>query len=121
MIVPHFLSGQAPLTMAASILGPMPFLSIAAFLFVIGCLGIFINRRNLIIILMCIEMMLLAININFVTFSTFTGHLGGQVFSLIVLAIAAAEAAIGLALLVAMFRLLGSILLDPQARLKGDD
>ena len=80
------------------------FLVVAAALFTIGVLGIFINRKNVIVILMSIELMLLAVNINFVAFSVYLNNLVGQVFTMIVLTVAAAEAAIGLAILVVYFR-----------------
>ena len=79
------------------------YLTVAAILFTIGIFGIFLNRKNVIVIMMSIELILLAVNINFVAFSTFLGDLVGQVFALLVLTVAAAEAAIGLAILVAYF------------------
>src|SRR5580704_16800265 len=85
------------------------YLIVAAFLFTIGIFGIFLNRRNVIIILMSIELMLLAVNINFVAFSTFLHDLTGQLFAMFVLTVAAAEAAIGLAILVVYFRNRGTI------------
>src|SRR5207244_10671388 len=85
------------------------YLSVAAILFTFGVFGIFLNRKNVIIILMSIELILLAVNINLVAFSAFLGDLVGQVFALIVLTVAAAEAAIGLAILVAYFRNPGMI------------
>ena len=85
------------------------YLTVAAILFTIGIFGIFLNRKNVIIILMSIELILLAVNINLVAFSTFLGDLMGQVFALLVLTVAAAEAAIGLAILVAYYRNRGSI------------
>jgi NADH-quinone oxidoreductase subunit K len=95
------------------------YLSLAGLLFTIGVFGIFMNRKNLIIILMSIELMLLAVNINFVAFSSFIGDLTGQVFSMFILTIAAAEAAIGLAILVVLFRNRGSIAVDELSELKG--
>jgi NADH-quinone oxidoreductase subunit K len=95
------------------------FLIVAAVLFTIGVLGIFINRKNVIVILMSIELMLLAVNINFVAFSVFQGNLIGQVFSMIVLTVAAAEAAIGLAILVVYFRNRGSIAVEDINMMKG--
>ena len=80
------------------------YLTVAATLFVIGIFGLFLNRKNVIILLMSIELMLLAVNINLVAFSSFLGDLVGQVFTLFVLTVAAAEAAIGLAILVCFFR-----------------
>ena len=82
------------------VIGLSHYLIVAAILFTIGVLGIFLNRKNVIIILMCIELILLAVNINFVAFSTHMGDLSGQVFALFVLTVAAAEAAVGLAILV---------------------
>jgi NADH-quinone oxidoreductase subunit K len=95
------------------------FLVVAAALFTIGVLGIFINRRNVIVILMSIELMLLAVNINFVAFSVFQHNLVGQVFSMIVLTVAAAEAAIGLAILVVYFRNRGNIAVEGINVMKG--
>ncbi|MBT7950661.1 MAG: NADH-quinone oxidoreductase subunit NuoK [Gammaproteobacteria bacterium] len=80
------------------------FLILAAILFCISVAGIFINRKNVIILLMCIELMLLSVNLNFVAFSHFLGDIGGQVFVFFILTVAAAEAAIGLAILVVLFR-----------------
>jgi NADH-quinone oxidoreductase subunit K len=85
------------------------YLTLAAILFTLGVFGIFLNRKNVIIILMSIELILLAININFVAFSVYLGDLAGQVFAMFVLTVAAAEAAIGLAILVVYFRNRGSI------------
>ena len=95
------------------------YLTVAAALFVIGIFGIFLNRKNVIVILMSIELMLLAVNINFVAFSGFLGDLTGQVFTLFVLTVAAAEAAIGLAILVVYFRNRGSIAVDDVNLMKG--
>lgn len=97
------------MTQAMQILGLTPFLTVAAMLFTIGIVGIFINRKNVIVILMSIEMMLLAVNMNFVAFSGALHNLTGQAFALIVLTIAAAEAAIGLAILVVTFRVCGTV------------
>jgi NADH-quinone oxidoreductase subunit K len=80
------------------------FLTLGAILFCLGVAGIFLNRKNVIILLMCIELMLLAVNFNFVTFSRFLDNLDGQVFVFFILTVAAAEAAIGLAILVVLFR-----------------
>ena len=80
------------------------FLALAAVLFCIAVAGIFINRKNVIVLLMCIELMLLAVNINFVAFSRFLGDVDGQIFVFFILTVAAAEAAIGLAILVTLFR-----------------
>ncbi len=100
-------------------IGLTQYLTIAAFLFVIGIFGIFLNRKNVIVILMSIELMLLAVNINFVAFSAYLGDLVGQVFTLFVLTVAAAEAAIGLAILVCFFRTRGSIAVDDVNVMKG--
>lgn len=80
------------------------YLIVAAILFSIGVAGIFINRKNLIVLLMCIELMLLAVNLNFIAFSHYSANLAGQVFVFFILTVAAAEAAIGLAILVVLFR-----------------
>lgn len=80
------------------------YLALAAVLFCIAVAGIFINRKNVIVLLMCIELMLLSVNINFVAFSRFLGHVDGQIFVFFILTVAAAEAAIGLAILVTLFR-----------------
>ena len=88
------------------------YLTVAATLFVIGIFGLFLNRKNIIIMLMSIELMLLAVNINFVAFSYYLGDLVGQVFTLFVLTVAAAEAAIGLAILVCFFRNRGTIAVE---------
>ncbi|MQA65281.1 MAG: NADH-quinone oxidoreductase subunit NuoK [Alphaproteobacteria bacterium] len=95
------------------------YLTVAAILFTLGIFGIFLNRKNVIIILMSIELMLLAVNINLVAFSAHLGDLAGQVFALFVLTVAAAEAAIGLAILVVYFRNRGSIAVEDINRLKG--
>ena len=95
------------------------YLSVAAILFVLGVFGIFINRKNVITILMSIELILLSVNINLVAFSAFNGDLSGQVFSLFILTVAAAEAAIGLAILVIFFRNRGSISVDDINVMKG--
>ena len=95
------------------------YLTVAAILFVIGIFGIFVNRKNVIIILMSIELMLLAVNINLVAFSAWLGDLAGQVFALFVLTVAAAEAAIGLAILVVFFRNRGSIDVEDINAMKG--
>lgn len=80
------------------------FLTLAAILFCISVAGIFINRKNVIILLMCIELMLLSVNLNFIAFSHFLGDIGGQIFVFFILTVAAAESAIGLAILVVLFR-----------------
>jgi NADH-quinone oxidoreductase subunit K len=95
------------------------YLVVAAILFTIGVLGIFVNRKNVIVILMSIELILLAVNINFVAFSAYLGNLTGQVFALFVLTVAAAEAAIGLAILVVYFRNRGSIAVEDVNVMKG--
>ena len=95
------------------------YLSLAAMLFTLGVFGIFLNRKNVIVILMCIELMLLAVNINFVAFSAHLGDLTGQVFSLFILTVAAAEAAIGLAILVVLFRTRGTIAVEDISTMKG--
>jgi len=100
-------------------IGLSHYLSLAAMLFTLGVFGIFLNRKNVIIILMCIELMLLAVNINFVAFSAFLGDMTGQIFSLFILTVAAAEAAIGLAILVVFFRNKGSIAVEDISGMKG--
>jgi len=95
------------------------FLFLGAILFTIGVLGIFLNKKNVIIILMSIELILLSVNINFVSFSSFSGDISGQVFAMLTLTIAAAEAAIGLAILMVFYRNLGSISVDEINKLKG--
>ncbi|MGA0539341.1 NADH-quinone oxidoreductase subunit NuoK [Neotabrizicola sp. VNH66] len=95
------------------------YITVAACLFVIGIFGIFLNRKNVIVILMSIELMLLAVNINLVAFSTHAGDLTGQIFTLFVLTVAAAEAAIGLAILVVFFRNRGTIDVEDVNVMKG--
>jgi NADH-quinone oxidoreductase subunit K len=95
------------------------YLTVAAILFTLGIFGIFLNRKNIIIILMSIELMLLAINLNLVAFSAYLGDLAGQVFAMFVLTVAAAEAAIGLAILVVYFRNRGSIEVEDVNLMKG--
>ena len=95
------------------------YLTVAATLFVIGIFGLFLNRKNIIIMLMSIELMLLAVNINFVAFSYYLGDLVGQVFTLFVLTVAAAEAANGLAILVCFFRNRGTIAVEDVNVMKG--
>ena len=95
------------------------YLAVAAILFTIGVLGIFLNRRNIILMLMAIELILLAVNINLVAFSAFLGDLIGQVFAMFVLTVAAAEAAIGLAILVVYFRNRGTIEVEDINLMKG--
>ncbi len=95
------------------------YLLLAACLFVIGVFGIFVNRKNVIIMLMSIELILLAVNINFIAFSVFLGDLVGQIFTLFVLTVAAAEAAIGLAIIVCFFRNRGTIDVEDINVMKG--
>ncbi len=95
------------------------FLAVSAVLFTLGVLGIFINRKNIIVILMSIELILLAVNINLVAFSGALGDLVGQIFAMFVLTVAAGEAAIGLAILVIYFRGRGTIAVDDANRMKG--
>ncbi len=95
------------------------YLTLAAMLFVLSIAGIILNRRNLILLLMCIELMLLAVNFNFVAFSRYLGDVTGQVFVLFILTVAAAEAAIGLALLIVLFRNKRSIAVQELNTLKG--
>ena len=101
------------------IVGLPHYLIVAALLFTIGVFGIFINRKNVIVILMSIELILLAVNINLVAFSSFLGDIVGQVFALLVLTVAAAEAAIGLAVLVVYYRNRGSIAVEDINLMKG--
>ena len=100
-------------------IGLTHYLTVAAILFSLGIVGIFLNRKNVIIILMSVELMLLAVNINLVAFSTHLGDIVGQVFALFVLTVAAAEAAIGLAILVVFFRNRGSIAVEDINLMKG--
>ena len=95
------------------------YLTLAAILFTIGVFGIFLNRKNVIVILMSVELMLLAINVNFVAFSAYLGDLAGQVFAMFVLTVAAAEAAIGLAVVVVYFRNRGSIEVEDINMMRG--
>ncbi|WDA40747.1 NADH-quinone oxidoreductase subunit NuoK [Erythrobacter sp. BLCC-B19] len=95
------------------------YLVVGAILFVLGVLGIFLNRKNVIVILMAVELILLAVNLNLVAFSAFLNDLTGQIFAMLVLTVAAAEAAIGLAILVIYFRTRGSIAVDDINRMKG--
>jgi NADH-quinone oxidoreductase subunit K len=95
------------------------YLSVGAILFTLGILGIFLNRKNIIIILMSVELILLAVNINLVAFSAFLGDIVGQVFALLVLTVAAAETAIGLAVLVVYYRKRGSIAVEDVNLMKG--
>ena len=100
-------------------IGLAHYLTVAAILFTLGIFGIFLNRKNVIIILMSVELMLLAVNLNLVAFSTNLGDLVGQVFAMFVLTVAAAEAAIGLAILVVYFRNRGSIAVEDINMMKG--
>lgn len=100
-------------------IGISHFLILASILFTIGVFGIFLNRKNVIVILMSIELMLLAVNINFIAFSAYLGDLVGQIFTMFILTVAAAEAAIGLAILVVFFRNKGSIAVEDLSELKG--
>ncbi len=95
------------------------YLIVAAILFSLSVAGIFLNRKNIIILLMCIELMLLAVNLNFIAFSHYAGDAAGQVFVFFILTVAAAEAAIGLAILVVLFRNISTINVDDLNRLKG--
>ena len=95
------------------------YLTVAAVLFTLGVFGIFLNRKNIIVILMAIELILLAVNINLVAFSAFLGDIVGQIFALLVLTVAAAEAAIGLAILVVFYRNRGSIAVEDVSMMRG--
>lgn len=95
------------------------YLAVAAILFTIGVFGIFVNRRNIIIVLMAIELILLAVNINLVAFSSYLHEVTGQIFAMFVLTVAAAEAAVGLAILVTFFRNKGDIAVDQANVMKG--
>jgi NADH-quinone oxidoreductase subunit K len=101
------------------VIGLTHYLAVSAALFVLGVLGIFINRKNVIIILMSIELILLAVNINFIAFSAYLHQVHGQIFAMFVLTVAAGEAAIGLAILVLYFRNRGSIAVDQPDMMKG--
>jgi NADH-quinone oxidoreductase subunit K len=105
--------------LAATGIGLGHFLTVGAILFTLGVFGIFLNRRNVIVILMSVELILLAVNINFVAFSAQLGDLAGQVFALLILTVAAAEAAIGLAILVIFYRNRGSIAVEDVNMMKG--
>lgn len=100
-------------------IGLSHYLTVAAILFTIGVFGIFLNRKNVIIILMSVELILLSVNINLVAFSSFLGDMVGQVFAMLVLTVAAAEAAIGLAILVVYFRNRGTIEVEDINAMKG--
>jgi NADH-quinone oxidoreductase subunit K len=100
-------------------IGLYHYLTVAAILFTLGIFGIFVNRKNVIVILMSIELILLAVNINLVSFSAFLNDIVGQIYALIVLTVAAAEAAIGLAILVVFYRNRGSIAVEDINAMKG--
>jgi NADH-quinone oxidoreductase subunit K len=100
-------------------IGLAHYLFVAALLFTFGVFGIFLNRKNVIVIMMCVELMLLAVNINLVAFSVFQGNVVGQVFAMLVLTVAAAEAAIGLAIMVVYFRNRGTIEAEDISAMKG--
>ena len=100
-------------------IGMMHYLVLSAILFAISAMGIFLNRKNIIVVLMSIELMLLAVNFNFVTFSTFLHNIAGQIFVFFTLTVAAAESAIGLAILIILFRNLKSINVQDMTKLKG--
>ena len=95
------------------------YLTLGAIIFTVGVVGIFLNRKNIIVILMCIELILLAVNINLVSFSIFINDLTGQIFTLFILTVAAAEAAIGLAIIVVYYRNTGTIQVEEIDNLKG--
>ncbi|MBA1157285.1 NADH-quinone oxidoreductase subunit NuoK [Microvirga mediterraneensis] len=101
------------------VIGLGHYLTVAAVLFTLGVFGIFINRKNVIVILMSIELILLAVNINMVAFSTHLNDIVGQIFAMLILTVAAAEAAIGLAILVVFFRNRGTIAVEDVNRLRG--
>ena len=100
-------------------IGLTHYLVVSAILFTMGVLGIFLNRKNLIVILMAIELILLSVNLNLVAFSSYLGDLVGQIFAMFVLTVAAGESAIGLAIIVIFFRGRGSISVDDPSRMKG--
>lgn len=104
---------------AALTIGLSHYLVVSALVFTIGVIGVFLNRRNVIVILMSIELMLLAVNINFVAFSAFLNDLLGQIFTIFILTVAAAEAAIGLAILVVYFRNRDTIKVDDISMMRG--
>ena len=107
------------MTGLSSSIGLPQYLVVAAILFTIGVFGIFVNRRNIIIVLMAIELILLAVNINLVAFSSYLHEVTGQIFAMFVLTVAAAEAAVGLAILVTFFRNKGDIAVDQANVMKG--
>jgi NADH-quinone oxidoreductase subunit K len=108
---------ERPVTLGPVTLGH--YLSLGAILFALSVIGIFLNRKNLIVLLMAIELMLLAVNLNFVAFSYYLGDMSGQVFVFFILTVAAAESAIGLAILVVLFRTRSTIAVDELDSLKG--
>ena len=110
---------MTPMTPVGLPVGLTPYLTVSAILLVIGVFGIFLNRKNVIVILMSVELILLAVNLNFVAFSAALGDLAGQVFAMFVLTVAAAEAAIGLAIVVVYFRNRGSIQVEDVNLMKG--
>ena len=95
------------------------YLTLAAVIFTVGIVGIFLNRKNVIVILMSIELILLAVNINLISFSIFSGDIMGQIFTMLILSVAAAEAAIGLAIIVIFYRKKGSIRVEDIHEMKG--
>ncbi|MCW9032667.1 MAG: NADH-quinone oxidoreductase subunit NuoK [Alphaproteobacteria bacterium] len=100
-------------------IGLSHYLTVAAILFTLGIFGIFLNKKNVIVIMMSVELILLAVNINFVAFSSYLGDLVGQIFAMFILTVAAAEAAIGLAILVVFFRNRGSVAVEDINTMKG--
>ena len=100
-------------------IGLTHYLAVAAILFTLGVFGIFLNRKNIILIMMCVELILLAVNINLVAFSAFLGDILGQVYALLILTVAAAEAAIGLAILVVYYRNRGTIAVEDVNMMRG--
>ena len=100
-------------------IGLAHYLAVAAILFTIGVFGIFVHRKNILVILMSVALILLAVNINLVAFSAYLGNVTGQVFAMFVLTVAAAEAAVGLAILVTFFRNRGDIAVDDASMMKG--
>jgi len=107
------------MTLIDSDVGLFHFLVLSAILFMVGLCGIFINRKNIIVIMMSIELILISVNINLVAFSTFLQDLTGQVFAIFVLTVAAAEAAVGLAILVAYYRNKGNIEVEEMKEMQG--
>lgn len=107
------------MTMLAAPISITHYVVVASIIFTVGIFGLFVNRKNVIVMLMCIELILLAVNINFVAFSSYVGNITGQVFTMFVLTVAAAEAAIGLAILVVYFRNRGTIAVEDVQQMKG--